>query len=56
MRNLLEYPITPQECIEWLEAIRPQYSYETTGRIGDMSMMYINYMQMILYQKMIADC
>jgi hypothetical protein len=55
MRNILEYPITPQECIDFLERIRPQFTYEATKRIGGHDGLLIDYIQKALMDKIIFD-
>lgn len=55
MRNIVEYPITPQECIDFLERIKPMFSYEATKQIGDIDELLIDYIQKALVDKMVQD-
>lgn len=55
MRNLMEYPITPQECIDFLERIKPEYTYEATKQIGGHDPLLIDYIQKALVDKMVLD-
>lgn len=55
MRNLSQYPITPQECIDFLERIRPQFTHEATKQIGGHDQLLIDYIQKALVDKMVFD-
>ena len=37
MRNLLEYPVTRAEVLNFLEDLRTAHHPDVTGRVGDMS-------------------
>jgi hypothetical protein len=51
----MQYPITPQECIDFLERIKPEYTYEATKRIGGHDTLLIEYIQKALVDKMMLD-
>lgn len=44
MRNLLKHPVTRQEILLYLGAERGSHDPEVTGRIGDMSPIYIDHL------------
>jgi hypothetical protein len=55
MRNLLEYPITVQECIDFLDRIKPQFAYENTGLIGGHDTLLIEHIKKALMDKLHTD-
>ena len=36
MRNLLEYPVTTQEIVEYLTYLKTEFDFGNTGSCGDM--------------------